>query len=283
MIDRIKQSPMLAAVVGLALLVLLSMSVSIVPETRQAIISSYGQPLRVINGYQANERFGATNAGLAFRIPFFEQIHLIDKRMLSVQMERQEVQSTDRLRLQVDAFARFRITRPVQMYRTIRTEEALRAQLQTILESSVRNELGKRNFETLLSAERGTIMENIEKALNRDAAKYGAKVIDVRIKGTDLPEGGPLQSAYARMQSAQYQQAIAIESEGKKQAQIIRAEADADAARIYAISYGKDADFYDFYRAMQSYKRTLNNNDEGQTNVILSPNNDYLRKFREGR
>jgi membrane protease subunit HflC len=281
MMQNILQRPVALVTGALALILLASMTISVVPETKQAIITSYGQPLRVVNAYQKNERFGATNAGLAFRIPFVEQMHWIDKRVLSVQMERQEVQSSDRYRLQVDAFARYRIVRPVAMYKAIRTEEQLKLQMQTILESSLRNELGKRTFDTLLSAERGEVMENIQKALNRDASKYGVQIVDVRIKGTDLPDGGPLQSAFVRMQSAQNQQAIAIDSEGKKLAQIIRAEADAEAARIYAVSYGKDAGFYDFYRAMQSYKKTLRN-DTRETNIIMSPDNDYLRKFRDG-
>jgi membrane protease subunit HflC len=218
---------------------------------------------------------------LTFRIPLVEQIQLIDKRVLSVEMEQQEVLSTDQLRLQVDAFARFRVTKPDQMYRTIRTEDRLREQLRTILGSSLRNELGKRTFATLLSAERGEVMENIQTSLNREASKYGAEVIDVRIKRADLP-AATLQSAYNRMRSARNQEAIAIDAEGQKEAQIIRAEAEAEAARIYAISYNKDPDFYDFYRAMQSYRQTFQNG-EGSSNIILSPQNAYLEKFRNGR
>jgi membrane protease subunit HflC len=205
---------------------------------------------------------------------------MIDKRVLSVQMEQQEVLSTDQLRLQVDAFARFRITQPAVMYRTIRTEDRLRDQLRTILGSSLRNELGKRTFVALLSAERGEVMENIQTALNREARKYGAEVIDVRIKRADLP-AATLQSAYNRMRSARNQEAIAIDAEGQKEAQIIRADAEAEAARIYAISYGKDPGFYDFYRAMQSYRQTFQNG-EGASNIILSPQNAYLEKFRKG-
>ena len=122
-------------------------------------------------------------------------------------MDQQEVLSTDQLRLQVDAFARFRITQPDVMYRTIRTEDRLRDQLKTILGSSLRNELGKRTFAALLSAERGEVMENIQTALNREAKKYGAEVIDVRIKRADLP-AATLQSAYNRMRSARNQEAI---------------------------------------------------------------------------
>jgi modulator of FtsH protease HflC len=275
------RNPIYMGLTALGVLILLSMSINVVPETQQAIISSYGKVDRVVNPYRQGETFGQTRAGLTFRIPFVEQIQMIDKRVLSVEMEQQEVLSTDQLRLQVDAFARFRITKPALMYRTIRTEDRLRDQLRTILGSSLRNELGKRTFATLLSAERGEVMENIQTALNREAGKYGAEVIDVRIKRADLP-AATLQSAYNRMRSARNQEAIAIDAEGQKEAQIIRADAEAEAARIYAISYGKDPEFYDFYRAMQSYRQTFQNG-EGQTNMVISPNNDYLRKFREGR
>jgi membrane protease subunit HflC len=280
MMTNIIRNPIYLALIGIGALILLNMSVSIVPETQQAIISSYGKVDRVRNEYRPNERFGETRAGLTFRIPFVEQIQMIDKRVLSVEMDQQEVLSTDQLRLQVDAFARFRITQPDVMYRTIRTEDRLRDQLRTILGSSLRNELGKRTFVALLSAERGEVMENIQTALNREAKKYGAEVIDVRIKRADLP-AATLQSAYNRMRSARNQEAIAIDAEGQKEAQIIRADAEAEAARIYAISYGKDPDFYDFYRAMQSYRQTFQNG-EGATNIILSPQNAYLEKFRKG-
>lgn len=281
MTANILRNPIYLAMIAIGSLILLSMSVNVVPETQQAIISSYGKVDRVVNPYRPGEQFGQTRAGLTFRIPFVEQIQMIDKRVLSVEMEQQEVLSTDQLRLQVDAFARFRVIRPAQMYRTIRTEDRLRDQLRTILGSSLRNELGKRTFSTLLSAERGEVMENIQTALNREASKYGAEVIDVRIKRADLP-AATLQSAYNRMRSARNQEAIAIDAEGQKEAQIIRADAEAEAARIYAISYGKDPDFYDFYRAMQSYRQTFQNG-EGSSNIILSPQNAYLEKFRNGR
>ena len=281
MISSFLRNPMYLALAAIAAVIMMSMSINVVPETQQAIISSYGKVDRIVNAYKSGEQFGETRAGLTFRIPFVEQIQIIDKRVLSVEMEQQEVLSTDQLRLQVDAFARFRITNPAQMYRTIRTEDRLRDQLRTILGSSLRNELGKRTFVALLSAERGEVMENIQTALNREARKYGAEVIDVRIKRADLP-AATLQSAYNRMRSARNQEAIAIDAEGQKEAQIIRADAESEAARIYAISYGKDPGFYDFYRAMQSYRQTFQNG-EGSSNIILSPQNAYLEKFRNGR
>jgi membrane protease subunit HflC len=142
----------------------------------------------------------------------------------------------------------------------------------------LRNELGKVPFAALLSPERGQVMDNIQAGLNRVARQYGAEIVDVRIKRADLPDGTPLESAFERMRSAREQEALTIDAQGRKQAQIIRAQADADAARTYAASFGKDADFYEFYRAMQSYRQTFTAANAG-TNMILSPNNAYLKEF----
>ena len=256
----------------LALFVIFLMSVYTVSETRQAIVTSYGQFRRT-----------AVEPGLHFKIPLVEQVQMIDKRILNVEMQPQEVLSTDQLRLQVDAFARFRVVDPLQMYRTIGTEEKLATQLSAILGSRLRNELGKRTFATLLSPERGQIMDNIQGTLDEEAQKYGAEIVDVRIKRADLPEGTPLQSAYERMRTARQQEAIAIEAEGQKEAQIIRAEADGNAAGIYAAAYGKDPNFYDFYRAMESYRTTFRSDMGNATNMILSPDSDYLERFSNSR
>ncbi len=277
-----RNNPILWAMGALALIVLAIATVNIVPETKQAVITSYGEYQRTINPYRKNDILGATTqAGLTFRIPFVEQIHFIDKRIMNVDMETQELQSTDQSRLRVDAFARFRVVNPLQMYKSVRTEERLRTQLATFLGSAVRGELGKRSFDTLLSPERSDVMANIRKALNRLATSYGVEIVDVRIKRADLPES-TLKSAYSRMESARGQEATRIQSLGEKEAQIIRADADAAAAKIYATSYGKDPAFFDFYRAMQSYRYSFLDK-EGTTNIVLSPNSDYMRKFNEGR
>ena len=253
-------------------LIVLFMSTYTVSETRQALVTSYGQYRRT-----------ASTPGLHFKIPLIEQVQMVDKRILNVEMQPQEVLSTDQLRLQVDAFARFRITSPLRMYQTIGTEDKLAMQLSAILGSRLRNELGKRTFATLLSPERGQIMDNIQGTLEEEAQKYGAEIVDVRIKRADLPEGTPLDSAYERMRTARQQEAIAIEAEGQKEAQIIRAEADGNAARIYAQAYGKDPDFYDFYRAMESYRTTFRSDTGNTTNMILSPDSDYMRRFSTNR
>lgn len=276
----IVRNPVAMALVALAFVILLGATVAIVPETRQAVIVRFGEPVRIINRYHPDEKFGSTGAGIALRVPFAEQIVWIDKRIQSVEMERQQVLSTDQLRLQVDAFARYRITDPLRMYISAGTEERVKDALRPILGSALRNELGKRPFAALLSPERGQVMNNIEAGLNRVARQYGAEVIDVRIKRTDLPDGTPLQSAFQRMRTARQQEALTIRAQGEKQAQIIRAEADAAAAQVYAASFGKDPGFYDFYRAMQAYRRTFNPQANGQTTVILSPDNEFLREFR---
>jgi modulator of FtsH protease HflC len=280
MFESLMRYPMRLLVGVIALLVLMTQTLAIVPEDRQALILRFGEIQGMVNRYQPDEQFGQSGAGLVMRIPFIDGIQYIDKRILGINMERQQVLSTDQQRLQVDAFARFRITNPVRMYTAIRTEERLQQQLATILGSSLRNELGKRTFATLLSPERGAVMDNIQVALNREARKYGAQIIDVRIKRADLPLGATLDAAYNRMRTARQQEAIAIRAEGDKEAQIIRGNADGEAARIYAASFGKDPEFYDFYRAMQSYRQTfLGENNQGGTSVIMSPDNEYLRRF----
>ena len=278
MSEILRQNKAALIALGLLLVALMS-SVLVVPETMQAVIVRTGEPVRVINRFRPNADFGQTGAGLVMRIPILEQVVWIDKRVMAVDMERQQVLSTDQLRLEVDAYARFRIIDPIAMVQTAGTAERVAEQLQPILTSVLRQELGKRSFQSLLTAERGQAMENIKNGLDRQAREYGAQVIDVRIKRADLPDGTPLESAFARMQSARNQEAITIRAQGEKNAQIIRAQAQADASRTYADSFGKDPAFYDFYRAMQSYDATFAASD-GSTQVILSPDNDYLRQFR---
>jgi len=281
--DLFRRRPLMSGVVALILLFLLASAFPVVPETKQAVIVRFGKPERILNPYRANQPIGGAGAGLSWRIPFAENIIWIDKRVLDVDMDRQPVLSTDQRRLEVDAFARYRIVDPLRMAITARSEENLSNALRPILGSEVRNELGKVPFNALLSPERRGVMENVRSGLNRVARQYGAEIIDVRIKKADLPDGTPLQSAFERMRTAREQEARSIRAEGAKRAQIIRAEADAEAARTYAASFGKDAGFYDFYRAMQSYQTTFLGDPGGEkpapTTIILSPQNDYLREF----
>jgi membrane protease subunit HflC len=281
--ERFGRNPIAWAVLMVALVIAFASIFAVVPETKQALIVRLGKPDRVINGYKANQEFGRTGAGLIARVPFLEQIVWIDKRVLDFDMERQSVLSTDQLRLEVDAYARYRIVNPLQMYISAGSERRVGEALRPILGSALRNELGKRPFAALLSPERGQLMDNIQTGLARVARQYGAEIVDVRIKRADLPAGTPLDSAFERMRTARQQQALTIRAQGAKQAQIIRADADALAAKVYADSFGKDPQFYDFYRAMQSYRVSFGTDGmeaPGASSVILSPDNEYLREFR---
>ena len=259
---------------------LLSMAVVRVPEDRQAILLQLGRPVATVNTYEPNQRFGETGAGLVLKNPLVQNAVFVDKRVMSLDIPPQTVLSTDQLRLVVDAYARFRIVDPVKMYQTVRNEERLQEELARIFSSRIRNELGKQRFDAMLSPERGESMESIQRAVNRSALAYGAEIIDVRIKRADLPPGSPLEAAFERMRTARQQEALTIRAQGAKNAQIIRAEADAQAARVYAESFGKDPQFYAFYRSMEAYRKSFAN---GNSNVVLSPSNEFLQEFQGRR
>jgi membrane protease subunit HflC len=277
-----RSHPIWSAIIAVVLLFLVVSSFPIIPETKQAVVVRFGKPVTVFNQFKPGRPIGTAGAGINFRVPFVDQLVWIDKRVQDVDMQRQQVISTDQRRLEVDAFARYRIINPLLMYVRAGTEEQLREQLRPILGSEVRNELGRIEFASLLTPERQGIMDSVRTSLNRIARQYGVEVLDVRIKRTDLPDGAPLSAAFDRMRSAREQEAQSILAQGAKQAQIIQAQADADAAQTYAASFGKDPEFYDFYRAMQSYRQTFIGDGRtapAGTTLILSPNNDYLKEF----
>ncbi|HSG33020.1 MAG TPA: protease modulator HflC [Sphingomonadaceae bacterium] len=269
------------AIVAVAIVGLFA-SMAIVPETQQAVIIQAGEPVRTANKFDPDTPFGETGAGIIFHVPFYEQVQLIDRRIMDLDMTQQEVLTSDQQRLLVDAYARFRIIDPVRMVENAGSEENVATQLAPILSSVVRQELGRRSFASLLTAERGNAMVNIRGQLDNRARQYGAQVLDVRIKRADLPDGAPLDAAFARMRSDREAEAETIRAQGRRDARIIQAEAQAEASRIYAEAYGKDPQFYDFYRAMQSYVATFDSN-ESERSIILSPDNDYLRQFQGGR
>ncbi len=271
------RSPFLWIAGAFALLLVLSTALFRVPETGQAIVVRLGKPNRIVNAYDAREAFGRTGAGLSLKVPFIENVVYVDKRVMDLDMQAQTVLSTDQLRLVVDAFARFRIVDPLRMYQTVGNEDRVAEALARILSSRIRNELGTQPFAALLSPERGRLMDDIQKSVNATAKRYGAEIVDVRIKRADLPTGAPLDSAYERMRTARRQEALTIRAQGAKQAQLVRAQADATASKTYADSFGKDPNFYAFYRAMQAYRTTF---ADGNANVILSPDDEFLREFR---
>lgn len=287
---QLTRNPIAIGMLALVLAIVAAATFAIVPETQQAVVLRLNNPVRLVNQWQPGQTIGNTGAGVIARVPFIDKIVWVDKRVLDADLDNTLVLSTDQLRLNVDAYARFRIVDPLKAVTstgsTSNTEERVADQLRPLLGTALRNELGKVPFAVLLSPERGAVMDAIQNSLQGSARQYGAEIVDVRIKHADLPDGSPLDSALQRMRTARQQEANTIRAQGQKQAQIVRAEADAQAARIYAEAFSKDADFYDFYRAMQSYRHTFGadggQQPEGSTNIIMSPNNGYLRAFEGG-
>ena len=273
------RNPIVWATAAFVFIVVMMGTLYTVHETQQVVVLRLGKPERIVNVYDPKAPFGTSGAGLVAKVPFIENTIFVDKRILNLDMEQQTVLTTDQLRLVVDAFARFRIVDPLRMVQTVGTEQNLNDALRRILASKMRNELGKQPFASLLSPERTAMMDDIQTTVNRQAQQYGAEIIDVRIKRADLPSGAPLESAFLRMRSARQQEAATIRAQGLKQAQLVRADADAQAASIYAGSFGKDPQFYAFYRAMQAYRTTFTDNN---STIVMSPNNEFLREF-EGR
>lgn len=271
------KSSIIAAIVAL---IVLASTVVTVDETKQAVVVRTGEPVRVINRFDPAEPFGGTGAGISFRIPVIETVQYVDRRVLALDLERREVLANDQQRLQVDAYARYRIIDPVQMVRSAGSAAQLQTALLQIMNATLRQELGRRTFASLLTPERGAVMTRITENFDRQARRYGAQVLDVRIKRADLPEG-TLQAAFTRMESNRRATAATIRAAGNRDARIIEANAMAQASRLYADAFNKDPAFYDFYRAMQSYRTTFAPGERASS-IILSPDNDYLRQFRSG-
>lgn len=276
------QNPRNLLITAIVVVVALLSSLVIVPETHQAVVIRTGEPVRTINQFRPEVPYGSTGAGIAPRVPFIEEVRMIDRRVLDIDMERTQVLSKDQQRLQVDAYARYRIIDPIKLVKQAGNERQFEAQLLPILTSVLRQELGRIPFSALINAERGTAMTNITRTLDAQARNYGAQVLDVRIKAADLPEGSPLDAAFTRMETDRQEQAATIRAAGQRDAQIIQAEASAQAAKIYAEAYGKDPKFYDFYRAMQSYRQTFLAG-EGQSTMVLSEDSEYFRQFKGER
>ncbi|GAB5352300.1 MAG: protease modulator HflC [Altererythrobacter sp.] len=276
--QRIWEDHRLSIIVAAVVLIGLMMSLYIVPEEEQVVIVRTGEPQGIVNTPD-----GTKGPGPYLRVPFLDRVVRIERRLLDLEMTNEEVLSNDQQRLLVDAYARFRIIDPVRMVERAGTTDGVRSALEPILNSVLRQELGRRTFQAMLTAERGSALQNARANLDRQARQYGAEVVDVQITRTDLPEA-PLQSAFSRMESDREREARTIRAQGSRDARIIRAEADAEAARIYAESFGKDANFYDFYRAMQSYDATFaSENGDAASSIILSPDNEYLQQFRGRR
>ena len=273
---------------AVALVFVLFNSLYILPQTEQAIVLQFGEPVRLVK-----------EPGLKFKVPFIQNVVFYDNRLLNLDPPAQEIVLNDKKRLDVDSFTRFRIIAPLKFYQTVRTEEQARSKLKEIVNSSVRKILGRTTLQELLSQKRTQIMSDISAAVKTDAQQIGVSVADVRIRRADLPVE-VLQAINARMktererdakefraqgqQNAQQIRAKAekertiIIAEAAKQAEILRGEGDREATRIWNKAANRDPQFFAFYRSLAAYKKALN---EGKTSLVLSPDSEFFRYFQK--
>lgn len=282
---------------ALAVLVVMANTGFIVSQTQQAIVVNLGQPVRVIN-----EPGRADNPGLKFKAPFVESVVLLDKRNQAIDARGEEIISRDQQRLVVDAFVRYRISNPLEFYRTLRSETNAAGLIEPLINSSLRQVLGSTTATDIISGRRDALMAQTLAYVRARAARshYGIDVIDVRIKRADLPAANQ-QAVYQRMKSNLEQQAAQIRAVGEQNRREIVAEADkevtvtlADATaqayatrgqgdalstKIFAASFGKDPRFAAFYRSMQAYDGAFSDTD---TTMVLSPSSDFFKYFQKG-
>jgi len=272
---------------GLILLFAGANSLYIVHQAQQAIVLQFGEPIRVVK-----------DAGLKFKIPFIQNVVFYDMRLLNLDPPAQEVVLNDKKRLDVDSFTRYQIINPLRFYQTVRTEEQAQSKLAEIVNSSVRKILGRITLQELLSQKRNQIMRDISNAVKTDAEQIGVSVADVRIRRADLPLE-VLQAINARMktererdakefraqgqQQAQQIRAAAekertiIIAEAEKQAQITRGEGDELAIKIWNDAANQDIAFFEFYRSLEAYKKSLTS---GEASLVLSPDSEFFKYFR---
>jgi len=279
----------LGLVVAVFALILLLSSVFTVHQAGQALVIQFGEPKWVVD-----------EPGLHFKLPLIQEVAYFDKRVLAFDARSEEVPTRDQKQLIVDAFARFRIVDPLKFFQTVNNEQGIQSRLGTIISSNLRRVLGEVQMKRVLTEERASLMRNIRIAVNKEAEGFGGDVIDVRIRRVDLPEENS-QAIFARMKTQREQEARRIRAEGGKEAQVVRAEAekqqrvivaearrsseilrgdgDAESTRIYADAYGRDAEFFDFWRSMQAMSRGLAGNT---TALVGSPDGAFFRYFGEG-
>ncbi len=261
-------------------------SIFIVQEINQAIVLQFGDPKKIV-----------TKSGLNFKLPFIQNVAYLDKRVLNLDNPPEEVIAADQKRLIVDAIARFKIVDPLKFYISVGNERVARQRLATIINSRIRGVLGKQELATLLSKDRAKQMSIIQNDVNTEAQNFGIEIVDVRIKRADLPQANS-EAIYARMQTERQREAKEFRAQGaeiatrikstadkevtvilanaKKKSEIMKGEGDGQRNKIFADAFGKDPQFFSFYRAMQSYEKALIG---GDTSLILSPDSDFFKFF----
>ncbi|MBU6472625.1 MAG: protease modulator HflC [Alphaproteobacteria bacterium] len=276
-------------VAGLVVLVALIIGLSsiyTVNMTEQALLLQFGAPKAVV-----------TEPGLHFKLPFVQDVVYIPKQLLNLDAPPEEVIASDKKRMVVDAFARYRITDPLLFYQSLADQRTATLRLTPILSSNVRRVLGSQNFAVVLSAARATLMQDITRNMNQDASSFGVRIVDVRIRRADLPEQNS-EAIYKRMQKERERQAAEYRAEGAeteqrikaradrevtvllaeatRESQILRGQGEAQKTRTLGQAYGEDPEFFAFYRSMKAYQDALPGDN---TTLVLSPDSDFFRYF----
>jgi membrane protease subunit HflC len=274
-IDRLR-SGWLASLGAAAVLAALALAVAIpVPADRAALVLRFGQPVRVINAWAP----GANQAGLALHWPLAERVVWLDRRLMTASLENARIATADGQPLVIDAYATWRVTDPVRFYQALGTPDHAQDEVRALLASVLRQQVGHASMAEALALQRGKGLRGVRAAFDRELATYGAQAGDLGLSRLAIPDGAPLDAVYARMSAGAEAEAENIAAEGHRNAQLIRADAQARADDISAASFGKDPEFFDFYRAMQSYDATFAQKGS-HTAIVLSPDNAYLRQFR---
>ena len=260
-----------------------------VDQTQQALVLQLGEPKRTIQ-----------EPGLSFKLPFIQDVTYYEKRVLSlIPQDAEEVILSDQKRLKVDAYARYQIEDPLLFYQTVRNEFGARGRLEAIIDSSVRRALGRETLGSILTGQRNDITRSIGDEVNESVASLGIQIIDVRLRRADYPEATS-QNIFNRMKSEREREAkefratgeeeaqkiraaaektrTVIISEAKRSAQELRGSGDSEAIRIYADSFGQDAEFFAFYRSMEAYRNSMGKDG---TSMVLSPDSSFFRFFKD--
>jgi membrane protease subunit HflC len=276
-------------VIFVAFLIVGLSSTYIVYQSEQAIVLQFGEPIRVVR-----------EPGLKFKVPFVQNVVFYDARLLNLDPPAQEVVLNDKKRLDVDSFTRYKIIDPLKFYQTVRTENQARSKLAEIVNSSLRKVLGRITLTELLSEQRTQIMSDISNTVKKDAEAIGVSVADVRIRRADLPRE-VMQAINDRMKTERQRdakefrakgqqeaqnirakadkEATIIIAEAEKNAQITRGEGDKEAVQLWNKTVGQDVEFYDFYRSLDAYRKSLSDN---ATSLVLSPDSDFFKYFNQG-
>jgi len=273
-------------VIVLAALILAYSSLYTVDQKQQALIVRLGNPVRVVS-----------EPGLHVKAPLVDSVITIDRRILDLEAQPQELIASDQKRLVVDAFARYRIVDVLKFYQTLGSIAGANSQLNNLMSSALRRVLGEATFQDVVRDKRAQLRARIREQLDRDAEPYGISVVDARIRRADLPEQNS-QAVYQRMQTERQREAAGYRAGGQQEAQQIKARADRDVTvliadatskaeqtrgegdatrnQIFADAFNRDKDFFSFYRSMQAYENAFQHND---TRMLLKPDSEFFRFF----